>query len=46
MYDAVRREDVGNSHAGAVDRDRVERHLDNFALDRAGKWRRNSECGI
>ena len=34
MYDAVRREDVGNSHAGSVDRDRVERHLDNFALDR------------
>ena len=34
VYDAVRREHVGNRHAGAVDRDRVERHLDNFALDR------------
>ena len=34
MHNAVRREDVGNSHAGSVDRDRVERHLDNFALDR------------
>ena len=34
VYDAVRREHVGNRHAGAVDRDRVERHVDRFALDR------------
>ena len=37
VYDvnhAIRREDVGNRHAGSVDRDRVERHVDRFALDR------------